>query len=226
MPVVQKKLVDITTKKLQKITGTEISIKSVDFSLFNKFYINDLLVKDRKKDTLLHAGSLKVRITDWFFFKDNITLRYIGIEKGLVKIHRIDSNWNYQFLIDAFSSPKTSKNSNSSLQLNIEELEINQLRFSKIDGWRGEDMHLNLGSLKLAAKEIDLKKNRIEIEHIDIKKPFFEIVQYDGKRPINLIPTSDPNAKWNPDNWNLKTDKITIENVKEAFPDIQWGNRS
>ncbi len=212
MPVVQKKLVDITTKKLQKITGTEISIKSVDFSLFNKFYINDLLVKDKKKDTLLHAGSLKVRITDWFFLKDNITLRYIGIEKGLVKIHRIDSNWNYQFLIDAFSSPKTSKNSKSSLQLNIEELEINQLRFLKIDGWRGEDMHLNLGSLKLAAKEIDLKKNLIKIENIDIKKPYFEIVQYEGKRPTNLIPTSDPNAKWNPGNWNLKTDKITIEN--------------
>ena len=205
-------MVDITTKKLQKITGTEISINSVDFSLFNKFFINDVLVRDKKKDTLLHAASVKVRITDWFFLKDNITLQYVGIEKGLVKIHRIDSNWNYQFLIDAFSSSQPSKSSNSRLQLNIKELEINQLHFSKIDGWRGEDMHLKLGSLKLSAKEIDLKKNLIKIDNIDIKKPYFEIVQYEGKRPTKFIPISVPNEKWNPDNWNLKTNKITIEN--------------
>ncbi len=72
LPFVQNKLVDITTKKLQQITGTEISINSVDFSLFNKFYLNNILVRDKQKDTLLHVDALKLRITDWFFLKDDI----------------------------------------------------------------------------------------------------------------------------------------------------------
>jgi len=216
LPFVQNKLVDITTKKLQQITGTEISINSVDFSLFNKFYLNNILVRDKQKDTLLHVGALKLRITDWFFLKDDITVKYIGIEKGFLQIHRTDSNWNYQFLIDAFSTTQPANKSNTSLKLNIEKFEIDQLKISKIDGWRGEDMHLRLGSLELSTKEIDLNKNHIELEKIYINNPYFEIVQYDGKRPANLIPISDPNAKWNPDNWDIKATRLIIQHGEFA----------
>ena len=209
-------MVNITTKKLQQLTGTEISINSVDFSLFNKFYLNNILVRDKQKDTLLHVGALKLRITDWFFLKDDITVNYIGIEKGFLQIHRSDSNWNYQFLIDALSSNQPSNKSNSTLKFNIEKFEIDQLRISKKDEWRGEDMYLRLGSLDLATKEVDLKKKQIEIEKIDINDPYFEIVQYDGNRPKNLIPISDPNAKWNPENLNLIANKIIIKNGEFA----------
>ena len=37
------------------------------------------LVLDKNKDTLLYAGVVNVNITDWFFFKDKIELKYIGL---------------------------------------------------------------------------------------------------------------------------------------------------
>ena len=80
---------------------TQIKIKSVDFSLFNKFILEEVIVRDKKNDTLLFAGEVKVRITDWFFFKDDITLHYIGLKKGFIHINRIDSTWNHQFILDA-----------------------------------------------------------------------------------------------------------------------------
>ncbi len=64
-----------------------------------------MLVLDRNKDTLLYAGTARVSITDWFFFKDNITLKYIGLDDATVNLKRSDSTWNYQFLVDYFSSP-------------------------------------------------------------------------------------------------------------------------
>ena len=68
--------------------------------------IEGLLLEDQKHDTLVYAGTAKVNITDWFFFKDNATLKYIGLTDAVVNINRTDSVWNYQFLIDYFSIPK------------------------------------------------------------------------------------------------------------------------
>ena len=49
------------------------------FPCFNKMKLNGVLVKDQKGDTLLYSGQVRVNITDWFFFKDKIELKYIGL---------------------------------------------------------------------------------------------------------------------------------------------------
>ncbi|MBW7953022.1 MAG: hypothetical protein H3C56_10860, partial [Chitinophagaceae bacterium] len=59
---VQNWLVGIVTKKLSTELGTEVSIKHVNFSLFNRADIEGVFVADKAKDTLLYAGQLKVRI--------------------------------------------------------------------------------------------------------------------------------------------------------------------
>ena len=65
-------------------------------------HLECLMVEDRKGDTLLYAGDLKVRITDFFFFKKNVELKYIGLDNALVKFQRTDSVWNQQFLFHYF----------------------------------------------------------------------------------------------------------------------------
>ncbi len=41
--------------------------------------LNGVLVKDQKGDTILYSGQVRVNITDWFFVKDKIELKYIGL---------------------------------------------------------------------------------------------------------------------------------------------------
>ena len=57
---VQNWLIGMATNKLSTALGTEVSIKSVSFSLFNKFNLEGTLVKDKNKDTILYSGKLKV----------------------------------------------------------------------------------------------------------------------------------------------------------------------
>jgi len=71
-PYIQNRLVDNVLKTISKNLKTTISIGSVNFSLFNKFAINDVLVRDRSKDTLVYAGHVKLNISDWFFLKKDI----------------------------------------------------------------------------------------------------------------------------------------------------------
>jgi hypothetical protein len=127
VPRVQNWLVGKVTKRLSKDLNTTVKIKHIDFdlALFNKMSLEGTLVTDHRNDTLLYAGKVNVKVTDWFFLKDTIVLKYIGLDDAIVNLHRVDSVWNYQFLADYFSSPSTGKTKSTiNLDLKIVELKI------------------------------------------------------------------------------------------------------
>lgn len=196
---------------------TTVQVKHVDFSLFNKMLVEGVLVEDRKKDTLLYAGAIKVNITDWFFFKDKPSLSYIGLSDALVNMNRSDSVWNYQFLIDYFSSPKKSTGKQSSFEIDLKTLDLKNIRFNRVDGWVGQDMKGNLGKLYLEAEKFDLQNKLIHIKQIDMDQPRFALHDYMGKKPAARSPSLVTNTplqpgqlQLNPSDWQLAVDRINI----------------
>src|SRR6478672_3013849 len=77
---VQNFIVGKITKRLSNDLKTNVHIGHVNLSLFDKVNLEDVLIQDRNKDTLLSAGAVKLRMTDWFFLKNKIVLKYIGLE--------------------------------------------------------------------------------------------------------------------------------------------------
>ena len=106
--------------------NTKISIQHVDFSLLNKMHLEGVLIEDQQGDTLLYANDMKVRITDWFIFKKQAELKYVGLDNAIIKFQRKDSVWSQQFLFDYFSSPSTgASKKKAGIQLNLKQLEFN-----------------------------------------------------------------------------------------------------
>lgn len=215
IPYVQNRLVDYTTKTISRNLNIPISIGSVNFSLFNKFAINDLLVKDRSNDTLLHAGQIRLNISNWFFLKKDIVVSYAGLENVYINTYRKDSTWNYQFILDAFSSGKTSNGKPTDLKLNITALDLKKIRYKVKDQWRGEDQDLRISKLSLSADLIDLQHKKIQLNNLVINQPYFGLHQYTGKRPRSLIPKTEKriNGKlyWNPGQWTISAKSISLE---------------
>lgn len=223
LPSVQTWLVRQATNKLSKSLGTTVSIGHVDFSLFNKMTLGNILLQDKNKDTILYAGGLKVQITDWFFRKDKAQLQYIGINDATIKLQRKDSVWNYQFLADFFSGPKkpgTTKN----IELDLKKLSLSNIHFVKHDEWRGEDFDVRLGSMQMDAETFDLAKKTANINLIELAKLEFAIINYEGRRPP-LIDTdevyiNDPlHLRLNPAGWNISAKQIILTNG--AFKDFK-----
>lgn len=215
----QNFLVSRVTHRLSKDLNTSVSIAHVDFELFDKMLLQGTLVLDHKHDTLLYAGAVKVSLTDWFFFKDNITLQYVGLDDAIINLNRSDSVWNYQFLVDYFSGSSKKKDTTSNeIQLNLQRIELHNFKIWQQDKWVGTNMLVSLNSLNLNADTFDLNKNNIHISSLSIEHPLFTQYDYTGNKPHDTTTTAlaMPFSKdssvlqWNPDRWKIAADNIRI----------------
>jgi hypothetical protein len=227
---VQNLIVRQVTNKLSRDLKTTVRINHVDFNLFNTMLLQGTLVKDRRQDTLLYAGTVKVLITDWFFFKDQIELKYVGLKDAVIHLQRTDSIWNYQFLIDHFSRPSTTRQP-SNVTLKLSRLELENVAVVQKDAWRGENLSAVVRTLNLDAEVFDLNKRVIGISKLTIDQPSFAIYNYTGKRLHPVVDTTeeepiinDPNhLRWNPDNWQVTINKLTM--TRGAFRSDQETDR-
>ncbi len=214
--LVQNWMIIKVTKRLSTDLQTEVKIGHVSFALFNRMNLEGTLVKDRNKDTLLYADQLKVRLTDWFFFQDTVVLKFVGLQDAQIHLTRKDTSWNYQFLIDYFSSstPKKTK-TKSKLKFDLKVVDLKNISLIQSDEWIGKRMEIKLGSLQLDANNFDMDESIIHINQLDLDKPFFSVLNFEGKRPDNLKikgTIKDTGYYFNPGNIQLTVGKINIKN--------------
>lgn len=159
---VQNWIIGQITRKLSKDLHTTVSIKKVDFDLFNQFLVEGLLIKDLKLDTLAYAGTVSIKVNNWFFFQDKINIKQLEVEKSFVHLWRKDSVWNSQFLLDYFGKDTSTQPSN--LKFDLGKVYLTQCRFLIEDQWKGQDQDIRLGRVQLLTDSFltDRKKNSVE----------------------------------------------------------------
>lgn len=210
----QNFIIGRVTHTLSKNLNTTVRIGHVDFDLFDKMLLENTLILDHHQDTLLHAGTVKLSITDWFFLKDDITLKYLGLEDASVYLHRSDPEWNYQFLIEYFSGGKKKKKTSRPIHLDLKTVHLSNVRILQKDEWKGVDMLTAVEELQLTADELNLEKKILDINSITLDEPVFTQYDYEGLRPKNRNSKRKiklPEAV-NADNWKVSVNKIIFKN--------------
>lgn len=216
----QNFLVQRITKKLSKDLHTTVSIQHVNFSLFNRMALEKTLILDQKKDTLLYAGSLRVNITDWFFFKDQVVLHYIGLDDAVIHLNRKTPEWNYQFLMDYFSGGTKSSGKSNPMKLDLKIIALKNINIFQQDQWIGTDLYAGVKNLRIEADKLDLVNQFLRINQITLNHPVFAQYDYDGLRPTGY--KSPVNSK-NTDTtgalagWNITAKTISITNGQVAI---------
>ena len=213
---VQNLIVKRVTNGLSEKLNAGISIRHINYSFFDKMDLQGLLIKDRQQDTLLYAGSAKINISDWFFLKQKPVINYVNLQDAVVDMHRTDSVWNYQFLIDFFSSPKKNTDNKRGFEFDLKELKLQTILVKQIDGWKGRDMIVSLKDLDLKMNVIDLEKKIMDIGQLEIDGPVFRQYDYTGNRdklniarPVKVVDTS---SKKNDNGWLIVAQNIHIKN--------------
>ncbi len=179
-------------------------------------HLQGILIEDRQGDTLLYAGDLKVHITDWFIFKKQAELKFIGLEDALIKFQRKDSLWSQQFLFDYFSSPSTGKpKKNAGIQFNLKQAEFKNVTFVKTDAWLGEDMTIKVGKMNLNAGNLSLSGNEYVINSMILDRPIVSIRNYGRLKPKTINSSADiAEAIQQTASWNAGKTIFTIGHLK------------
>ena len=227
IPTVQTWLVQQVAQSFSKKLNTRVTIDRVELSLFNKLLLRGVMVEDQQKDTLLYAGTARLNITDWFFLRDRATVKYLSLDDAQVNMHRTDSVWNYRFITDYFTTPKT-KGGSKGIEFDLRELHLRNIVFIKNDGWIGQDMQVALDELDLSMDGIDYKKKEAVINNLTLRRPVFYQSDFKGNRPpqpnltniLKKIPVLSE-FKWNNSGWKVKLKKLSIidgkfQNEKET----------
>lgn len=156
--------------------------------------LQGVYVEDQKHDTLMYAGTMEVRITDWFFFKDKADLKYIGLSDAVINFNRTDSTWNYHFLEDYFSTPtKPQKKKSAGIQFNLKKINLNNVAFFQHDAWLGNDLTVKVAGLDLDMQDLSISRRNVMVSNVELTSPYFSIYDYKGKF---IDTTNTPGADW------------------------------
>jgi hypothetical protein len=180
-------------------------------------HLEGVMIEDQKGDTLLYAGDMKVNITDWFFFKKEADLKYIGLEDALIKFQRTDSVWSQQFLFDYFSSPTTGKpKKKAGIVFNLKQVEFKNVHFFQKDAWMGQDMDIRIGGMKMDADQLSFSGSKYVIKDLSLKDPVIAMINYTRKKPRDPNAIPEPYDKEAMASWNAGSDfkigNLYIEN--------------
>ncbi|MEZ5016663.1 MAG: translocation/assembly module TamB domain-containing protein [Flavipsychrobacter sp.] len=218
---VQNFIVKKATSALSDKLNTTVEIKHIRIDLLNHVLINGIYIEDQHNDTLLYAGEIRLRVSDWFMISSaQPVIKYVGLHDAFANLYRTDSSgdWNYQFIADAFASNKpkdtTKKKQPIDFDINLKEVDLSNIRFFMNDAWVGSDMNFTVGKFHINAREVDLKKKIIDIA--DIKAANTEVVlrDYDGGRPPKPKKAPKPYvfSPFNTDEWKVILSSLNLDN--------------
>ncbi len=200
---IAKKIIASISKKI----GAQVSIRKVSISPFNKLNIEGILIRDQNKDTLLFANLCKIRITDWFFLKENATLSYIGIEDAVIKTNRKTKKWNYDFITTYLNSTDTNSKRNGT-RYDVKKIDLKSIRFEQNDQWTGNYMRGSVVSLVADCKKINITTGFIKLGNLSLDQPTFVMKVIPALKPSNTKEVNKIASKTNL--LNINADEIAI----------------
>lgn len=221
MSSVQTYLAKKATNFLSEKLNTTVSIQNVRIDLLNYVSLEGLYIADQQKDTLAFLGKAEVRITD-LLFMGNATpvLHYIGLANGFINLQRgkKSNEWNYAFIEKAFGGGGNKKSDGGNIELDLEKVMIDNIRFRMDDAWVGYDYDIDIGSFALNADDIDFKQKEILISNFKLVNSSIRLRDYVGSKPPSpkKISTIDT-TPFNPENWIVKVDAVNLKDCHFLF---------
>lgn len=162
-----------------------------------------------------------VAVNDFFFLKNEIIVKDLALTDAQIYLrrHKQTDLWNYQFLIDKFGSNNESKSSSNGPQIQLQHLQLGNVKFSFVDEWVGTDYYATVGDLVVVGDGIDYDSKIINIKSVNIAATTFGILEYTGGRPPRVRKKRDLNeisgTPFNINGWQLSVQDLNIQ--KGAF---------
>jgi translocation and assembly module TamB len=223
-PKTQTYLAHKATAYLSGKIKSKVELGGITIAFPKSIVLDELYIEDLHNDTLLYSHSLNIDINLSDLLSNKIVINSIEANQMTAHIHGEypDTNFNYSFIADAFSSPKTEtvskpKDSTGGWQFSIKHIKLQNIYLTYNDTLGGTIANIKLGELETTLDAFDLDKKKIHAETIKLLNSAVGLVQ---NKPVKK-----PKTESKPFDYDIGLDKIDFTNVKASYIDHeQWTN--
>ena len=203
---------------------TPVQIGNIDYRLPSWIQVENLLILDKEKDTLLYGGNILVRMKMLKLLNSSIDVNTIQLDSIFINISResLDSDFNFQFIIDAFAgsgsdtaSETDTASSSTPLKLKVDQVSLNQIQFKFQDKKEKQYYSAQLGRFYCKTNQLNLDKNAFDVN--EILSADFDISMIDSTKTV-INPTGpNENSPYEPPSLIVALGKLGIRNFKFAY---------
>ncbi|MEN2282426.1 translocation/assembly module TamB domain-containing protein [Algoriphagus sp. SE2] len=190
-------IVDKATSYLHEKTGADVSVGRLFITFSGNISLEEFYLSDVNGDTLVYSKNLEAGVSFLPLIQDgSIHVSKFDWEGLIARIKRPESNgkFNYEYLIDSFSSPEketvsdTTTQDSTALNISLSPISLKKFDISYIDEVSGIEASLKFDDFGLAIPTLDLENYIFGIEYVSLKK---SSVQYKQTKPFPPSEESD-----------------------------------
>ncbi len=176
-------------------TNTKLHISAINYRLPKWVELDGVYVQDRTGDTLLAGDRVRVDLNMLALLKGQYMISKVMLETVVLNISRKanDSNFNYQFLIDAFASKSPQPQKKSTVVISLNEVEITHSALSWHDLYGGTIMDTKIGSFHATIDSLDIFSQKYVFRKASIGDMIFDLkllnMPYKGPL-VNVVQSS------------------------------------
>lgn len=207
-------------KYLRNKLKTEVVIAKLDYSIPDRFLLEGVLLKDRRRDTLLHVRRLNIDMDMFALIRGKVAVDHLLLEGVNAHVYRQlpDTVFNYNFIIEAFAPTDTTaadqpaeKKESKPLDLDIAKVTLKDIRLRYDDATGGMYFSMNLGNLLLRPRKIDLEHMKVDMKEFAVTGLQAYIatdVSHLPPKPEDTTAASD---------FQLAAEKVRLEQIRFAY---------
>ena len=222
-PPVQRFLTTRVQHYLENKLHTKVIIGRISFGLSGKIGLNDIFIADKTSDTLVSGRSLRAHINYLKLFSNEVRVKDLELNNVTAKIKKIlpDTVYNFQFIIDAFTSESAKSPDTASsppMKLDIAKVSLKNISLTYTDAVTGSDMFAHIGDLAARIDTLDPYTQHFVVPSFVLRNSIARIKQVKPLVEPKPLDQHISNAT-RPSSMNLQLGSIDFEKIK-----IDYGN--
>lgn len=229
IPAVQSRLVQRAVTFVQDKIGTRVSLDHISLSFPKALVLEGIYLEDQKADTLLYVGKLSIDTDLWALTRNTVELNDITLSKADIRIQRsaIDSAFNFDYIIAAFSSAEPAADTTPSAPwtINVEDIELTDIHVAYLDSISGIDSDVRLHELVLDVDRLDLNGPDIRIGNVLLNDVQVQLVSWIS--PDTSVRVTQPiHATTDSSAFNIGFQTVELRDIAADYRQTALGQRA
>lgn len=220
IPAVQSRLVQRAVTFVQDKIGTRVSLDHISLSFPKALVLDGIYLEDQKKDTLLFVGKLSIDTDLWALTRNTIELNDITMSEADIRIQRsgLDSAFNFDYIIDAFSSGESAADTTPSEPwvINVEDVHLTDIHVAYLDSIAGIDSDVRLHELALDVDHLDFNGPDIRIGEVVLNDVQARLVSWIAP-DTSAQATQQIRASTDSSTFNIGFKKIELRDIAADY---------